>query len=300
MLAALTVVLLLPAIYLPVLGMLTLFIWPVPITVLGVRHGLRVSFLAMITAGLIASLLTHPLTAGSMVVWLGFLGLTLGYCFRHRYPPITTLGLGTLTVLASTMVLFLLSLVVFGVNPFTAWQEVFAESSGQVLEFYRQMGISGQQLAQMEELYSDMVEMFRYLLPATLLMGSVFAAFINFTVARLVMAKLGQPVPGLPSFDRWQFPRNMVWGYLAGILSHYGGNYYGISLLVEIGINVYVIFNLLFAVAGLAVVHYFLQQYRVHRILRVLATIFIVLNPVLFQLSSLLGIFDVVFNFRKI
>ena len=35
MLAALTAILLLPTIYLPLLGMITLFIWPVPITVLG-------------------------------------------------------------------------------------------------------------------------------------------------------------------------------------------------------------------------------------------------------------------------
>jgi uncharacterized protein YybS (DUF2232 family) len=300
MLAALTVILLLPTIYLPLLGMITLFIWPVPITVLGVRHGLKSSILAMVTAAFITSILTHPLTVGSLVIWLGFLGIALGYCFREKWPPAKTLGVGTLTVLASTLLLFLLTLLVFGVNPLTAGQTMLAESSSQALEIYRGLGLPEGQLDRMEEYYLEMVEMFRYLLPATLLLGSVFATFINFSVARLVLGKLGQEVPGLPPFATWQFPRNLLLGYLVGILFVLGGNYYGQSLLLEIGLNIQVIFNLVLALAGLTVVHHLLRRYSLPKTLIILASGIIILNPIFLQLVTLLGIIDIAFNLRRL
>lgn len=300
MLAALTVVLLLPTIYLPLLGTLTLFIWPVPITVLGVRHGLKSSVLAMVTAALITSILSHPLTVGSLVIWLGFLGIALGYCFREKWPPAKTLGTGTLTVLASTLLLFLLTLLIFGVNPLTEGQALLAESGTQALEFYRGLGIPEGQLKQMEDYYLEMVEMFRYLLPATLLLGNIFATFINFSVARLILEKLGEDVPGLPPFATWQFPRNLLAGYLVGILFVVAGNYYGHNLLLEIGLNIQVIFNLVLALAGLSVVHYLLGRYRLPRALIILASGIIILNPIFLQLVTFLGIVDIAFNLRKL
>jgi len=300
MLAALTVVLLLPTIYLPLLGTLTLFIWPVPITVLGVRHGLKSSILAMVTAALIASILSHPLTVASLVIWLGFLGIALGFCFREKWPPVRTLGVGILTVLASTLLLFLLTLLVFGVNPLAEGQTMLAEAGSQALEFYRGLGIPAEQLEQMEKYYLQMVEMFRYLLPATLLLGSSFTTFINFSVARLVLGKLGEDVPGLPPFSTWQFPRNLLLGYLVGILFVMGGNYYGHNLLLEIGLNIQVIFNLVLALAGLSVVHYLLGRYRLPRTLIILASVIIILNPIFLQLVTFLGIVDIAFNLRKL
>ncbi|MGI6575065.1 MAG: YybS family protein [bacterium] len=299
-LAALTVILLLPTIYLPLLGMLTLFVWPVPITILGVRHGFRLSLLAMITAGFIAGILTHPITAGTMVIWLGFLGLALGYCFHKRYGAFKCLAIGSMTVLASTLLLFLISLLVFGVNPFTQWQNIFTESSAGVLEFYRSIGVAESQLAEMEAIYGEMIERFRYLLPATLLMGSVFTAFLNFSVASMVMKKLKQPVADLPPFTLWRFPRNLVWGYVVGIAFLFGGIYYDVSLLLEIGENIQLIFSFIFGLAGLAVVQYLLQRYGVPKFFRAIAAFFILINPLFFQLAAFLGILDIFFDFRKL
>lgn len=300
MLAALTVILLLPTIYLPLLGMITLFIWPVPITLLGVRHGLRTSVLAMLTAGLIVSILTHPITAGSLLLWLGLLGLALGYCFRRQWSPFRTLGVGTITVLISTLLLFLLSFFLLGVNPFSEGQLLMAESSAQVLEFYKGLGIAPEQLDKMQEQYQQMVEMFRYLLPATLLLGSVATAFINFSVARVVLGKLGQKVPGFPPFHTWRFPRSLLWGYLAGIVLVLAGDYYGEDLLLEIGMNIQVIFNLILLLAGLTVVHNLLRRYRLHTALLVVATFILLFNPFFSSLLSLLGIIDIVFNLRRL
>jgi len=300
MLAALTVILLLPTIYLPILGMITLFIWPVPITLLGVRHGLRTSVLAMLTAGLIVSILTHPVTAVSLLLWLGFLGLALGVCFRRHWSPLQTLGVGTITVLLSTLLLFLLSFFLLGVNPFSEGQLLMAESGAQVLEFYKGLGMAPEQLEQMQAQYQQVVEIFRYLLPATLLLGSVTTTFINFSVARAVLGKLGQKVPGFPPFHTWLFPRNLLWGYLVGILFVLAGNYYGQDLFLEIGMNIQVIFNLILILAGLSVVHHLLRRYRLPTALIVVATVLVLFNPLFSSLLSFLGIIDIVFNLRKL
>ena len=49
--------------YVPVLGAFINIIWPVPLVLLGVRHGHKWSIMATVVAGLITAMLLHPLHA---------------------------------------------------------------------------------------------------------------------------------------------------------------------------------------------------------------------------------------------
>lgn len=60
LLAAINIVLSIMALYMPILGSFATLVWPVPIVILGIRHGLRTSILATAVAGIIVAILSGP------------------------------------------------------------------------------------------------------------------------------------------------------------------------------------------------------------------------------------------------
>ena len=79
LLAALTVVIALAAVYLPLVGPFIALLWPPPLAVLVLRHGFRQGFLAMLVAGAALSMLMDPVIALRLVLGFGPLGLVLGF-----------------------------------------------------------------------------------------------------------------------------------------------------------------------------------------------------------------------------
>ena len=67
LLSALTVILALAAVYLPVVGMAAALVWALPIIVLVVRHGLRWGIMAVLVSGIIMALLIEPMISLRMV-----------------------------------------------------------------------------------------------------------------------------------------------------------------------------------------------------------------------------------------
>jgi uncharacterized protein YybS (DUF2232 family) len=300
LLAALTVVLCLATVYLPIVGLFTGFFWPVPIVLLGVRHGLRLAALATLVAGLLVAILADPLTALSMFLGLGVLGLVLGYSMRRRLPPLRTVGLGGLALVASLLLLFGLSLIIMGINPFQSYFALYQESVEGVLEFYRRLGLKGETLAQMEETLAQTLTMMRYLIPMTLVAGSTFLSFLNFTLARAVLGRLGYSYPGFPAFSTWRFPRTLAYGYAAGVLAVAAGHYWNQDIFNHIGLNLQAIFQLLLLIQGLAVVWHFLEKNRFPAGMRTLVVILAFFLPFFGQLVFFLGLFDLFFDFRHL
>ncbi|HHV58028.1 MAG TPA: YybS family protein [Firmicutes bacterium] len=300
LLAALTVVFCLATIYLPVLGLVTGFFWPVPIVLLGVRHDLRLAVLATLVAGLLVAMLAGPLTALSMFLGLGILGLVLGSSMRRRVPPLRAVALGGITLLGSLLLLFAFSLLVMGVNPFQTYLALYQDSVGGVLSFYRSLGVSGENLAQMEKMLEQTLTMMRYLIPMALVVGSGFLSFVNFLLARAVLRRLGVAYPGFPPFATWRFPRSLAYGYIAGIAALVAGQYWKQEVFTHIGLNLQAIFQLLLLMEGLAVAWHFFEQGRVATPLRVLLVALALFTPLVGQLLFLLGLFDLFFDFRHL
>ena len=77
-LASIAIVFALISAYMPFVGPFVNLIWPVPIILLGVRHGYKWSIMATFVAGIIIAMLVHPLQAVGVVVGFGLIGIVLG------------------------------------------------------------------------------------------------------------------------------------------------------------------------------------------------------------------------------
>ncbi|MBQ5733043.1 MAG: DUF2232 domain-containing protein, partial [Selenomonadaceae bacterium] len=81
LLVAITVIMALMAVYLPIVGIAATLLWPLPIIVLIVRHGMQYGVLSVAAAAIIMTILISPMSAVHMVAAFGPPSLALGYGF---------------------------------------------------------------------------------------------------------------------------------------------------------------------------------------------------------------------------
>ena len=179
-LTAVAIIFALISTYVPVLGAFVNLIWPVPIVLLGVRHGYKWSIMAVIASGVIIALLVHPLSAVSVVVGFGLIGIALGYAIRQGFPPAKTLLFGAVASLISKAAVLAISAAVMGFNPLNVQTEAMVKGLEQAMEFYRGMGMKPEDLAQMETAMRPMIDLMKIILPAGFALAAVVDTFLNF------------------------------------------------------------------------------------------------------------------------
>lgn len=164
-LSAIAIIFAMISAYLPVIGPFVNLIWPVPIILLGVRHGYKWSIMATAVAGILIAILMHPLHAVSVVVGFGLIGITIGHAFRHKFSPVKTMVWGSAASLISKIAIIGIAIVVLGTNPLNMQGEVIEKAMAQAMDFYRNMGIKEEELATMAETMKQMLGMMQMILP---------------------------------------------------------------------------------------------------------------------------------------
>ncbi len=300
MLTALTVVLCLAGIYVPFIGGVLKFIWPVPIAVLILRHGLRAGIMATVVSGLLLLMLTGPVNVLVTLAGFGLIGIVLGYTLRLKLAaPQVILWCAVGSAVSIIASLYLAGFLI-GVDPIDAMIEAQTMAIEQIRPWTEQLASqSGQQAAQMEQMLEQMPSLMRMILPSVIVVAAVFSSFINFLVARWVLKRMGSEVVSLPAFAEWRFPKWCVYMYLLGLGLSLFGDYTGVDFLRPLGINLLTAFGYLFLVGGVALATFFFKQSKVSRNIKIGLGVFIfVFFAYVFQLLVYVGIFDSIFNYR--
>lgn len=285
-LAALTVVLYLASIYIPVLGFLVSFLCPLPVMFLAIRWGARVGVLASFVASILVLAFAGVMQALTCFVGFSLLGIAMGVTVRKGYPFPEVLALNTGVSLLSKLLLVVLALLVVGKNPLTENLQFLEETLKRTPWITRNLpSVEG------------FTQLVRIAIPALLVVASLLDTACNFLLGRWVGGRIGVSFPDVPPFSEWRLPRSVFWVFVLGwILLLFGGS----TALGRIGMNVQIVTQLLFLLQGLSLVYYFLGKRVRSRAVRVGILVFLVLQPLFSSLLSWLGVFDVFFDFRKL
>jgi len=297
LLAAIAVVLVVAGAYLPLVGPLVAFLWPVPIIVIQMRHGLRLALLTLAAAAILLVSFVGPLYALTVILATGTIGIAYGTGFSRRLPAPLILGIGSAAVLVSVGLGIGIALLTMGLNPLTEQLELMREAAGSAAQLYEKLGIPAGQAREQWEAALDFIP---YVLPAVLTAGAAVNAFINYVVAGAVLSRLGYHVPRVPPFARWRLPAIAAGGYVLAFALSYAAQRYGLDPLGTIATNLYVAFTLAYFVNGLAVGYHYLGRLTELRWLKVAILAIVSVNPTLFQVAVLLGLVDAAFNVRRI
>ncbi|MBC7216815.1 MAG: YybS family protein [Candidatus Caldatribacterium sp.] len=285
-LAALTVILYLASIYIPILGVFVSFLCPLPVMFLVIRWGARVGILASFVASALVFTLAGLMQAVTCLVGFSLLGIAMGVTVRRRYALPEILILNTGVSLLSKLALVGIALIVAGKNP-------LVENIRLLEETLKRTPWIPQNLPGTEGL----LELVQLIMPALLLVASLFDTGCNFLLGRWIGKRLGLSFPEIPPFSEWRLPRSVFWVFVLGwVFVLFGGP----SVLGKIGINLQIVTQLLFLFQGLSLVYYFLGRYIRSKAVRVGILAFLMFQPLLSSLLSWLGVFDVFFDFRRL
>lgn len=300
LLSAITIILSLISLYIPVLGVFASLIWPVPIVILGIRHGLKTSILATVVSGILVAMLEGPTQAFVVILGFGLIGNVMGWAIKKNYPPTKVILFSSIASIVSKIALILISLYILGID--IIGEEIFAmrESIGLITNMYKGMGIDPNTLKTITESFTKMLDLIAIIIPGILVLSSLMDAFLNFKVSKLVISRLGQKIPDLIPFWLWRLPTYTVFLFLIGVLLNILETYWPVGILKTIGMNIQTVFFFCFFIEGFSLMAYFMGKYNVAKVLRVIVILLAFFNPLISQLVVWAGMFDILFNFRKI
>lgn len=310
--AALVAIFALATRYIPVLGLATAFLVPLPLTALVIRQGLIPALLAAAVAGTIAGLVAGPFAGAGLLLTFAPIGLVLGWGARSRWKASTILLLASAVVIASFAINLALTLALSGVNPYRIMIDSMREGQEAAMALYRRLGVNPPGLEQTNQQMTQVLTLLPKLLPVLLVQAGVVAAWLNFQVARTILSRLGHPLPALPPASSWRLPAFTVWLFPAALLLSAlggplnpaaptpGGSPPGRGILPpEIGLNLLFLLQTAFAVQGALVAWVLLGRYSIAPALRFFVLAFFLFNPLLGPVVLLLGLADAVFFLRE-
>ena len=300
LLAAIAIIFAIISVYLPIIGPFVNLLWPVPIILLGVRHGYKWSIMATVVAGVIISMLVHPLQAVSVVVGFGLIGIVLGYAFRMEFSPAKTMLWGSAASLLSKIALLAIGAAITGLNPFTMQGDVMAKAVEQAVEVYRSFGMAEQDLAKLTESMQSMLDLMKIILPAGFVMASVVDTGLNYLIAKAVLRKLGHIIPDIPPFKNWTLPDYIMYFFTLALVMIYWGKSREITMLYNVGMNVQIITSMLLLVQGLALFNYIVDKYNLSRLAKGIILFLILANGLFAQILIVVGAVDTIFDYRHL
>ena len=299
LLAAITVIMGLIAVYIPVLGMGAAILWPLPIIVLVVRHGLRWGMMAAVTAGVVMAMLIEPIVSLRMLITFGPVSLMLGYGFRQEWPAAKILLLSLLTAVMAMLAGLALVFAVTGINPFAMQLDILKESIQASTEAYRSMGMDEAQLATTTAEFNKAMDAVALLLPLVLTASAILITYMNFWIGGRVLRRLGHPVPVLPPFAEWRLPKAFLYLFGFALVGMYWGGTREFQLLYQLSLNVNMFATCAGVLQGAAVLAFLARRARMATWLVVLILLFILFNGFFAQILAFVGLFDMLFDYRR-
>ena len=299
LMTALLVVLAMAALYLPVFGMFAAMLWPIPLVVLTTRQGMRWGVMVAFGAMVLMASLLEPVTALQLVLALAPGAIALGVGFARKWPAgrtfLTAAGVSILAKITTFAVLFLIT----SVNPLTMEVNALNQSYDASFAMYESMGMDEEILAESREQSKFVIQMMMTLLPLIVVLMGLLDTAISYLVGTRVLRRLGHSVPEVPPYAEWRLPSVFLFIFGFSLLAIYWGDSRQWQILYQAGMNFCVFSMIAGFIQGTAILTALFDRHQVRRLWRVVLFILIFLNGLFLQIVAVMGLFDMVFDYRK-
>lgn len=280
------------------LGPQLVFLFPAYLTVAITRRGW---FTGIILTGicLVAAVFLAGV-AGTILLFLSVTGFLLAFGLRQQRDPVEVILVGGIILTVGLVAWLLLGLVLSG-QPLASGLDYWLHQIRQQLSSELSSLPNG---LDDREAFLNWVETFiRMVWPASLMIYSVLGTGINYGISYWVLRRWGVVLANWRPFSRWRLSWGYSWGMIGGLgallLSDIAGDVFH-RTLVTTGLNLTLVFSVIFLIQGMAVAWFWLEKAKVARGLRwglmVLGLLTVWLPPAL----TLLGLFDTWFDWRKL
>lgn len=298
-------ILMLVNIYMPIFSNVLKFILPIPVTLLYLKHKLKVTFTALAASGILISLINNPLSGLTSMIMFGLTGIALGYCIKKELSVPNTIMILALASLIGSVIDFTVYITLISGTSVTKFMSEIVrtinESMNISISFYEKMGMPSEQIKVFKSMMGIFtVDYMMKLIPSALIISSTVFAFLSYVITRLILRKLGYNIKEMPKLANMYVDIRFV--TILAIIMLIG------ILLVRQKITTgdYIVSSselmLLYAFLfdGIALVNYYLNnKFNLSKGVIVAIIIFTVFSQ-LAIIYIILGIVDIIADFRKL
>lgn len=299
LLVAITIILGLVAVYVPLFGMLIEFFCAVPLAVLTTRQGVGKGLSALVVTCILLSMLISPLPALRLALSYGVCGVVLGWGLRRGFGAVRIFFMLMVVASAAQVVTLALLITVLDVNLIETQIEMIRESFAESFAMYETLGVEPERIAEARGQVEPALQTLALLMPSLMMVTALINATATWLTAHWIFPKLQMKMPTLPPFAEWRFPSLFLYTAIIGGLGMYWGITRGWTGIQELALNVTLVSMLIGLAQGLALLSAVFDRYRVSKLLRRLIYVLLILNFFLLQLVAITGLIDMVFDYRK-
>ncbi|HHY22534.1 MAG TPA: DUF2232 domain-containing protein [Bacilli bacterium] len=295
LMAALFTLILILSVFVPFIGLITLFLLPFPIIIYVLRHGIKPGLL-LLTVVLSVSFFVGGLEGLPLAWFVGVGGLVVGELYRRKKSGFAVLLGGSLAYIVNFLLLFIGSIILLGINPIEVSQQIMRES----VDTAEQLLISfGQESSEQLEQFESMIELLGKMTAMLIIFTGVMYALISQLIANVFLTRLGFQSSKLPPIREWSFPKSFLWYYLIVSILMIMGMGNDSSALSLVLLNLFPLLEVIMAIQGFAVIFYWSYQKKVTIVVPIMAVVFGLILPIFLYIVRILGIIDLGFDLRK-
>lgn len=291
-----TVLMILGIYYLPLIT----FLYPIPFVVLGVKYSNKLNIISMIVSVVVIGFFTDKFSG--IFILLAFLPLSiaLNYAIKERKKPIEIIAISTLVLMVSFFIILSITGDMTGISIVEQLEEFFSEILNVQIELLKESGISNYELFKFIDTMEDKFGEALLIIPSIIMILSLIMAYLNYLISVLILIRLGYGIVYTPKFSKFSLPNNILLGTGIMLLGNFLLKVLKFPHYETIFINITTLISFVFFLQGLAVIDYRLIRKNRNWFLRVLAIIFISSILPLGGAITILGMLDIIFDFRKL
>jgi len=264
-----------------VLGVVTVFLIPLPFLLLGQRSS--ISNMVWVTlAFTVMGILIADITSAVIALISAALGAVMGIMYSKKGKALPAIIAGAAVVFLGYVLMLVILIFVMKIN----FQDILKQA-----EQFRP------EIMPVEQ-YKAYTELFMMILPGVFVTSSFAQSMITHGLGRLIGKRLKRPVPALMPIRQWNFPRSLLYYYfiaMIGILVfsvNLKGTFWESALY-----NVKMILDIVFFLQGLSFCLFAADLYGWKKMTPVLI-VSLFIFPFLSTILSLIGIFDLGIRLR--
>jgi len=259
--AALTAMLALAGIFIPVIDPVIMLVWTLPVVVVCIRHGMRAGAATIAVAGFVIMTLSGPMIAANMLIRSVGPALLIGCGFHYGWRTEKTVLFAALAAFLGLLADYAISVFIMDIS----LREMFAvepETVDEMIRMFSDYGLLETMQITAEEMADFILSTFSLMiliLPAILMVYSLVTAITNYLTATLLLRKLKIPVPPMLKISTFRLPIGVVFGFLLGFALMVLGNMFWpeTTIIVTVGQNISIMFLTLYMFQGLGLIlHY--------------------------------------------
>jgi len=299
LLLAIFSIMLLITIYVPIIGVIMMFILPIPFIFIAVENDLKWSLAFLIAACFLTVILGHIFSV-PLTIMMGSIGITIGYYLRTGKSRLQMYILSVLLFIANMLLIFITSMVLMDINYIDKTIERMNVIIDQSERMFNSLGQNKESIDMLMQ-FKDSLQLIEVLLPSFIVIASVVLVGVIFIGCKPIINRFSSKKLLIAPLRELQLPKSLLWYYLFTMIA---------SLFIGLsdGIAYTVVSNLLFCLQffvmlqGYSFLFFISNKKNWSKAIPIIVVILSFLLPfasIVAPFIRILGIIDLGFSLRK-